>query len=94
MAPKDHYHAGKRGRSYHDRPRTLVCLLKNLSRRPWCCRYICNQSVSVRRQEVEKAYAEYFKQVRPTATMVEVSRLINPEILVEIELDAISLQLP
>jgi enamine deaminase RidA (YjgF/YER057c/UK114 family) len=43
-------------------------------------------------QEVGKAYAEYFKRVRPTATMVEVSRLINPEILVEIEADAISLQ--
>jgi enamine deaminase RidA (YjgF/YER057c/UK114 family) len=43
-------------------------------------------------QEVGKAYAEYFKQVRPTATMVEVSRLINPEILVEIEADAISSQ--
>jgi enamine deaminase RidA (YjgF/YER057c/UK114 family) len=36
-------------------------------------------------REVGKAYAEYFKLVRPTATMVEVSRLINPEILVEIE---------
>lgn len=38
---------------------------------------------------VGQAHAEFFKQIRPAATLVEVSHLINPEILVEIEADAI-----
>ena len=37
---------------------------------------------------VGQAHSEYFKQIRPATTLVEVSRLINPEILVEIEADA------
>jgi enamine deaminase RidA (YjgF/YER057c/UK114 family) len=40
-------------------------------------------------EEVGRAHSEYFKQIRPAATLVEVSQLINPEILVEIEVDAI-----
>ncbi len=34
---------------------------------------------------VARAHAEAFAEVRPVATMVEVSRLIAPELLVEIE---------
>jgi enamine deaminase RidA (YjgF/YER057c/UK114 family) len=41
-------------------------------------------------EKVGQAHAEYFNQIRPAATLVEVSRLINPEILVEMEADAIS----
>lgn len=33
-------------------------------------------------------HAEYFRDIRPASTMVEVSRLISPEILVEIEAEA------
>ena len=40
-------------------------------------------------KKVGQAHAEFFKQIRPASTLVEVSRLINPEILVEIEVDAI-----
>lgn len=40
-------------------------------------------------KEVGKAYGEVFAAIRPAATMVEVSRLINPEHLVEIEVEAI-----
>lgn len=40
-------------------------------------------------KEVGRAHAEYFKQILPATTMVEVSRLINPEILVEMGVDAI-----
>ena len=40
-------------------------------------------------EEVGKAHGEVFGDILPVATMVEVSRLINPDMLVEIEADAI-----
>ncbi len=40
-------------------------------------------------QEVGRAHAEFFGAIRPATTMVEVSRLIHPDMLVEIEADAI-----
>ena len=39
-------------------------------------------------QEIGRAHGEFFGQVRPVATMVEVTRLIDPAMLVEIEADA------
>ncbi|MCV7101010.1 RidA family protein [Mycobacterium palustre] len=39
-------------------------------------------------REVAAVHAEVFGQIRPAATMVEVSALIAPELLVEIEADA------
>jgi enamine deaminase RidA (YjgF/YER057c/UK114 family) len=39
-------------------------------------------------EQVGRAHAEAFADVMPAATMVEVSRLISPELLVEIEVDA------
>ena len=38
--------------------------------------------------EIGRAHGEFFGQVRPAATMVEVTRLIDPAMLVEIEADA------
>jgi len=38
---------------------------------------------------VGKAHGEIFSSIRPVATMVEVSRLIDPAMLVEIEAEAI-----
>jgi enamine deaminase RidA (YjgF/YER057c/UK114 family) len=39
--------------------------------------------------EIGRAHAEFFGEIRPAASMVEVRRLISPEMLVEIEADAI-----
>lgn len=39
-------------------------------------------------KEIGRAHAEFFGSVRPATAMVEVSRLINPQMLVEIEADA------
>ncbi|OWY22826.1 RidA family protein [Sphingobacteriales bacterium UPWRP_1] len=40
-------------------------------------------------EAVGKAHALFFKHIKPAATMVEVSGLINPGLLVEIEAEAI-----
>ena len=40
-------------------------------------------------EAVGRAHGEVFGSVRPAATMVEVSRLIDPDLLIEIEADAV-----
>jgi enamine deaminase RidA (YjgF/YER057c/UK114 family) len=39
-------------------------------------------------EEYGRAHGEVFGDIRPAATMVEVARLIDPRMLVEIEVDA------
>jgi enamine deaminase RidA (YjgF/YER057c/UK114 family) len=39
-------------------------------------------------QDVAAVHAEVFGNIRPVATMVEVSALISPDLLIEIEVDA------
>ena len=40
-------------------------------------------------EKVGRAHAQFFRDIRPAATLLEVSRLIDPEVLVEIEADAV-----
>jgi enamine deaminase RidA (YjgF/YER057c/UK114 family) len=40
-------------------------------------------------QEIGKAHAEFFSETRPASTMVEITRLVHPDMLVEMEADAV-----
>ncbi len=40
-------------------------------------------------EKAAKAHAEFFREIKPASSMVEVSRLIHPDLLIEIEVSAI-----
>jgi enamine deaminase RidA (YjgF/YER057c/UK114 family) len=48
--------------------------------------YVCNIEDW---QEIGRAHGEFFSTIKPASTMVEVSKLVDPEMLVEIEVSAI-----
>jgi len=40
-------------------------------------------------EAVGRAHGQIFRDIRPAATMVEVRKLVDPDMLVEIEVDAV-----
>jgi enamine deaminase RidA (YjgF/YER057c/UK114 family) len=40
-------------------------------------------------EEIGRAHGEVFREIRPAATMVEVVKLIDPDMMVEIEVEAL-----
>jgi len=47
--------------------------------------YVVNNA---NRESIGRAHGEAFRDIRPAATMVEVRRLVSPQMLVEVEADA------
>lgn len=43
-------------------------------------------------EAIGRAHGEYFRNIKPATTMVEISRLIDPRMLIEIEAEAVIIE--
>ena len=43
-------------------------------------------------EAIGKAHAEFFREIRPASTLVQISKLIHPDMLIEVEADAVIME--
>lgn len=43
-------------------------------------------------EDIARAHGEMFREIRPVCTLIEVSRLVDPDFLIEIEASAIVIE--
>jgi enamine deaminase RidA (YjgF/YER057c/UK114 family) len=81
------------GDAYHQAQRCIEIIAVALRQAGADLRHVVRTRMFVtdirRWEEVARAHREAFADIRPATSMVEVSRLIDPAMLVEIEADAI-----
>ena len=91
-ATDEHGEIVGRGDPYQQTEQTLRNILRALERIGARAEHVVRTRIYVtditRWEDVARAHGAVFGDIRPAATMVEVKRLIDPHMLVEIEADA------
>ena len=91
VTPEGDVHAP--GRPYEQAKRCLEIIRENLAKLGADFSHVARTRMFVTNidlwEEFGRAHQEAFKDHPPTTTMVEVKRLIHPDFLIEIEVDAV-----